>query len=394
MTEASSDVTASQHRIERARAVLGGLDLGEVPSSGTSPTVPRRAASSPAVTVVVPCWNEERFVHATLESVRAQTFQDWECVVVDDASTDASAAVVADLVRAEPRLRVERHELNRGLSAARNTGLRVARGEHVTFLDADDLLLRESIDRRLAAILAAAEHPTLAGTYCGFRTVPEEAALDDFEPWINARQQPFVDFVSAAGECPFIVHQPLVSTSLVRALGGFDPTMLDGAEDWDLWLRMLRNGCYLLPSGGVGVLYRQKGGSMVREKAAAHAAIGVGLIDRAFGAGAPSELLAPVEGGLPRPLPEYQRDLLVSRRLVRSATRDWVAGSGREGAEATLALVPALPPSLFARHVDVERCVTEAARNALGLTVAEAGELDRELRKLVSGTLAVLALLP
>ena len=102
------------------------------------------AETRPAFTVVVPLYNAERFIAATLDSVQAQTFADYEVVVVDDASTDGGPAIVAGYMARDARVRMVRQE-NRGLAGARNSGIRNARGRYIALIDADDLWLPEKL---------------------------------------------------------------------------------------------------------------------------------------------------------------------------------------------------------------------------------------------------------
>src|SRR5690606_9556637 len=94
----------------------------------------------PRVSVVVAAYGHGRYIGEALRSVEAQTLREWECIVVDDASTDDTPAVVRDFTVRDPRFRCVRLGRNRGVSVARNTGLREARGEYVQLLDADDLI--------------------------------------------------------------------------------------------------------------------------------------------------------------------------------------------------------------------------------------------------------------
>ncbi|RZJ76213.1 MAG: glycosyltransferase family 2 protein [Flavobacterium sp.] len=91
----------------------------------------------PRFTVVIPLYNKENYIAATLNSVLTQTFTDFEILVVNDSSTDNSSAVVSQF--ADDRLRVIEHSVNRGLSASRNTGIKEATAKYIAFLDADDL---------------------------------------------------------------------------------------------------------------------------------------------------------------------------------------------------------------------------------------------------------------
>ena len=100
---------------------------------------------APAVSVITPVWNAAATLAATVASVRAQSFADWEMLIVDDGSTDGSRALAERLAAEEPRLRLLGWERNRGAAAARNAGIRASRGRFLAFLDADDLWYPEKL---------------------------------------------------------------------------------------------------------------------------------------------------------------------------------------------------------------------------------------------------------
>jgi len=104
----------------------------------------------PTVSVIIPTYNRAHLVGRAIRSVLNQTYQDFEIIVVDDGSTDNTEEVVKSFN--DPRIRYIRHEKNRGGSAARNTGIRVARGEYIAFLDSDDEWLPMHISRKLAVM--------------------------------------------------------------------------------------------------------------------------------------------------------------------------------------------------------------------------------------------------
>lgn len=101
--------------------------------------------SSPLISVIIPIYNVEAYLRECLNSVIAQTYQDWECILVDDASTDGSACIAEEFCRLDARFRLISHSVNRGLSAARNTGLDNASGSLITFVDSDDFIRPEML---------------------------------------------------------------------------------------------------------------------------------------------------------------------------------------------------------------------------------------------------------
>lgn len=113
--------------------------------------------SAPRVSVFIPAWNRERWVVPAVESVLAQSFADFECIVLDDGSTDGTVAAVTAID--DPRVRLERNEKNLGIPRTRNRGIDLARGEYLALLDSDDL----SLPTRLAAQVAFLDaHPDVA----------------------------------------------------------------------------------------------------------------------------------------------------------------------------------------------------------------------------------------
>src|ERR1051326_5639298 len=118
--------------------------------------------SPPLVSIIIPCFNAARWLPATLQSALAQTWPNLEVIVVDDGSTDHSAAIArryeGDRVRGVV-------QPNAGAAAARNTGLRHARGEFIQFLDADDLLAPEKIAKQMEALLRAPAGAVASGPW-------------------------------------------------------------------------------------------------------------------------------------------------------------------------------------------------------------------------------------
>lgn len=106
------------------------------------------------VSVIIPCYNAERYLGECLASVLAQSMGDFEVLVIDDGSTDGSLAVAREAAKTDDRVRVF-HQENRGVCAARNRGLEEARGEFVTFVDGDDLLMPDALEQMLGASAGA-----------------------------------------------------------------------------------------------------------------------------------------------------------------------------------------------------------------------------------------------
>ena len=116
------------------------------------------------ISVIIPLYNASRFIAETLASVQSQTYSDWECIVVDDGSTDNSAAIVKNIAVSDERIKYVYQE-NAGPSAARNHGLQLAKGEYVQFLDADDWFPPNRFQHMLDAYLNVEEGVVLFSEY-------------------------------------------------------------------------------------------------------------------------------------------------------------------------------------------------------------------------------------
>jgi Glycosyl transferase family 2 len=191
-------------------------------------------SSAPRTSFVIAARNAAATLAQTLHSVLAQSDGDWEALIVDDDSTDATPALIAEQVRRDARFFALRGR-GAGVAAARNIALQQARGRCVVFLDSDDWIAPTHLERLHAALDAA---PGATAAYCDrHRVMPDgERAPAHGEPQIA--QRPFEMF---ARTCAVAIHAVLVERAAVTRAGGFDPT-LRTCEDWDLWQRIARQG--------------------------------------------------------------------------------------------------------------------------------------------------------
>ena len=310
--------------------------LAELPGGGTSPA-PANAVTpavggppaptevaEPLVSVVVVARNEARFVATALESLRAQTLREFECIVVDDASTDQTLDRVLDVVGDDPRFRVVTLDGARGPAMARNLGIARCRAPYVAFLDGDDFLYPDALAMRLEALLGHEDEPWVAGTYCQWVNVPETATLGAEPPAV--RTLPIVSWLRNLTDAPFIVSAPLLRAEVIRSMGGFPD--LPTAEDAAFWNRLLRAGYVVLPVDRVGVAYRAKASSLYRRSAPEHA---LRIVD-AFAANAEVADGLPGRGPYPyeKPCTEYLWELTRVRRLLGALANALEAGDRSE----------------------------------------------------------------
>lgn len=184
----------------------------------------------PLVTVIIPTYNHSQFVGQAINSVLEQTMDDLELIVVDDGSTDDTKNVVSAID--DPRIRYH-HQENQGLASTRNTGLRLARGKYIGFLDADDYWL----PGKLASQINLLEANTRLGlVYGGYYVVDENGTR------IATRRPRIVHNDTLAELILDNYVTGSATTSVVRAevfeqVGSFNQS-LKACEDWDMWLRV------------------------------------------------------------------------------------------------------------------------------------------------------------
>lgn len=194
----------------------------------------------PKVSVITPVYNAERFIGLAVNSVLAQTFQDWEMIIVDDGSTDTTPQVLA--VYSDPRIRVLR-QVNGGEAAARNTGLDWAAGEYVAFLDADDLYQPNGL-ADLASYLD--EHLEFGVVFSDGYVCDEQGRtlmrLADHRPAIytgNILEPLVLDAGILTVPTCTMTRRQVIDKFGIR----FDSNLKYGT-DWDFWIQIARHTCF------------------------------------------------------------------------------------------------------------------------------------------------------
>ena len=188
----------------------------------------------PAVSVIIPTFNHESFVLETLSSVFAQTFSDYEVILVNDGSPDDTARILAPLAAAGRITYIE--QPNSGQARARNRGLAVARGDYVALLDDDDLWPPDKLAWQVGALESQRDATVVAGGIVCIGTGGERLKTQHRQP------VGVFSFDALFRGCPIISPgQTLIRASALREAGGMDARFW-GADDYDLWFRMARLG--------------------------------------------------------------------------------------------------------------------------------------------------------
>ncbi|MFF4020401.1 glycosyltransferase family 2 protein [Streptomyces sp. NPDC001843] len=188
--------------------------------------------SDPVVSVVVPCHDYARYLPDAVSSVLAQTFEDWELVVVDDGSTDNTVEVTEGLIARHPdrRIRLLR-QANAGVSAARNTGIEAAAGRYILPLDADDMIAPTMLEKTVAALDS---DPQVAIASTDVFTFTD----DDLPPQVMPLPAYSRELLL---QRLIMFYCSLYRREAWQTVGGYDEKMRAG-EDWDFWIGCAEHG--------------------------------------------------------------------------------------------------------------------------------------------------------
>jgi glycosyltransferase involved in cell wall biosynthesis len=218
-----------------------------------------RGSKTPMVSIIIPAYNTSAYIVETLESVFAQTFDNFEVIVINDGSPDSDALehVIAPYRKRILYLKQE----NRGSAGARNTAIRIARGEYLAFLDSDDTWLPDYLRSQMKLF---EETPSLDAAYCD----AEHFGRHDFAGKTFMQTYPSNGPVTLASLIMENCHIPfscaVARKEIVLAAGAFDEGLLR-CEDYDLWLRILLRGGQMAYQKKALGRYRTRAGSLSRD---------------------------------------------------------------------------------------------------------------------------------
>jgi len=186
----------------------------------------------PIVSVIIPTYNRAHLIGKAINSVLSQTYQDYEIIVVDDASTDNTKEVVKDF--ADLRINYIFHANNLGVSSARNTGIKASRGKYIALLDSDDEWLPEKLDKQVVILQNESSE---VGVVCSW-----QFNINNNIEYICKRCLHKKDgyiYEDLLSTNPLSVPTVLIRKECFEKVGLFDSS-LDGQEDWDMWIRIAK----------------------------------------------------------------------------------------------------------------------------------------------------------
>lgn len=191
------------------------------------------------VSIIVPCYRQAHYLKQSLQSVLAQTYTNWECIIVNDGSPDHTSEEVRSWKKRDSRFKLL-EKTNGGLASARNAGIAISKGVFILALDADDILHKTYLEQTVPELIDR-DQVGIIGCYSRFfqgslnTIVNEHIPKGDYYRWLLYTNQ--------------LVATSLYRRALWEEVGGYDETMKKGFEDWEFWLNITKRGWnyYIVP---------------------------------------------------------------------------------------------------------------------------------------------------
>ena len=200
--------------------------------------------NTPLISIVVSCYNQAPYIDEALNSVLNQTYQGWECIIVNDGSTDETEDVISKWLKKDDRFQYI-NSTNKGVSNARNIGIEKAIGTYILPLDGDDMLGAKYAELALSEFQ---KHPDLKVVYCEAEKFGTETGTWEL-PNYSLDKLRFVNMIF----CSAIFRK-----EDWNSIDGYDTNMIHGLEDWEFWISLLKNGGKVKRIEYVGFFYRIK----------------------------------------------------------------------------------------------------------------------------------------
>ncbi|WP_178989001.1 glycosyltransferase family 2 protein [Winogradskyella schleiferi] len=200
--------------------------------------------STPIISIVVTCYNQAPFIDEALNSVLEQTYQNWECIIVNDGSTDHTEEVILKWLKKDIRFQYIA-SVNKGVSNARNIGIEKALGTYILPLDGDDIFGTRYVELGISEFN---KHPDLKVVYCKAKKFGTETGYWVL-PVFSMEKLRYVNMIFCSA---------IFKKEDWNAICGYDTNMTHGLEDWEFWIALLKNGGEVKQLDYVGFFYRIK----------------------------------------------------------------------------------------------------------------------------------------
>ena len=213
-------------------------------------SVSDREEKEVTVSVIIPCYNQGIYLNETLDSVLSQSHKQWECIIVNDGSTDQSESIARAWCKKDSRFKYL-SKLNAGLPSARNEGIAQAIGDYILPLDADDLIHKTYLQQALHAFN---NNKSLSLVYCK----AQKFGIENGQWELNKYDYKYLLV------CNSIFCSAIYRKTDWSRIGGYDETFKNGFEDWDFWIRLLNSKSLVYQIPKILFFYRIKELSMYK----------------------------------------------------------------------------------------------------------------------------------
>lgn len=183
------------------------------------------------LSIIIPVYNAGKYIEATLNSIYAQTYKDFEIILVDDCSSDNSAEIIKEHMKSHPEIVYHLQEENKGAAVARNTALAIAKGQYVAFLDSDDIWKPDKTEKQLKLL----EEKEGAFAFTAIEMIDDNGEI------VKKKRK-----VKEKVTYKFLLHNTMIPTSSViidrNKIGDFSMPLRRSGQDYATWLQLLRDG--------------------------------------------------------------------------------------------------------------------------------------------------------
>lgn len=208
------------------------------------------------VSIITPTYNASKYITEAIYSVRSQTYQNWEMIIVDDGSTDQTVELIRQEMQEDPRIRLWQMESNGGPAEARNKAISLSKGNYLAFLDSDDMWLPQKLERQLEFM----EKNNIAFSFTNYKIMNEEGDISNVIFHVPKK----LDYKS-------LLKNTMIGTLTVildkRVIGDVCmPPDRDCSEDFGLWLKILSSGTIAYGLNEELAIYRKCSNSLSSNK--------------------------------------------------------------------------------------------------------------------------------
>jgi len=212
--------------------------------------------SNPKISVIIPCYNHAQFIVEAMESVVNQTFNDFECIIINDGSTDNTEEVVINWISKDNRFKYF-YQKNSGLSNARNRGIFLSSGLYILPLDSDDKISENYLEKCFKILELHGDVKIVYGEAYLFGKTNRKWNLDTY----NFEDLLYKNMIYCTG---------LFRKEDWEKVEGYDENLREGLEDWEFWINILKNGGEVVKVNNCYFYYRIKDNSMITESILKH----------------------------------------------------------------------------------------------------------------------------